>query len=105
MNFLKNLFGGGSAQPQDDGIYFYVRCSNCKRVLHARLNAANDLSLNDEGGYEVRKEMMDDRCFRRITLTAHFDARRQLLNKEVVGGEFIDKATWLAEKELPRRPE
>lgn len=103
MNFLKRLFGG-SAEPQDNGIYFYVRCAHCGRVLHSRLHPGNDLSAGDEGGYEVRKEMMDDRCFRRIILTAHFDDNRRLVSQELEGGEFIDRDTWMTEKELPRRP-
>lgn len=104
MNFLQRLFGGKPQPPKDEGIYFYVRCKNCGRVLHARLHPGNDLSAGEEGGYDIRKEMMDDRCFRRLTLTAHFDDNRRLLNSNIEGGEFIDKATWLAEKDLPRRP-
>jgi hypothetical protein len=104
MNFLKRLFGGGSQPNQDNGIYFYVRCKNCRRVLHTRLHPGNDLSAGEEGGYEVRKEMMDDRCFRRIILIARFDDNRRLITQELEGGDFIDKDTWLAEKDLPRLP-
>ncbi len=104
MNFLKNLFGGKQEDPPDTGRYFYVRCTHCQRVLHTRLHPQNDLSLREDDGYEVHKEMMDDRCFRRITLHATFDSNKNLLTTDVMGGVFIDKETWLAEKDLPRRP-
>ena len=104
MKFLQRLFGGKPA-PQDNGIYFYARCNHCGRVLHTRLNPANDLSLSDEGGYHVRKEMVDDRCFRRIVLNAHFDDKRHLVSSEVEGGTLIDREAWLAEKDLPRLPQ
>jgi hypothetical protein len=104
MSFLDRLFGRGKSEPADAGIYFYVRCANCGRVLHTRLDPERELSSTGEG-YEVRKEMMDDRCFRPIFLNATFDGRRNVIDVEVEGGTLIDRQTWEAEKDLPRRPE
>jgi hypothetical protein len=100
MGFLDRLFG--KKPPQDEGIYFYVRCTHCQRVLHTRLDPQHQLSPRDEGGYEVHKEMMDDRCFRRLTLHATFDAQRTVLDASVDGGTLIDRAQWESEKDLPR---
>jgi hypothetical protein len=94
MGFFNRLFGRKEAAPTDKGIYFYVRCSNCKR----------DLQQTDDGTYEIHKEMTDDRCFRRIQFDATFDGSRKLVRTEVHGGKLIDRATWEAEKDLPRRP-
>jgi hypothetical protein len=105
MGFLNRLLGKKESAPKDDGIYFYVRCANCERVLHTRLDPQRDLQATDEGGFEVRKEMTDDRCFRRIVLEASFDSKRNVVNAEVQGGKLIDRDTWEAEKNLPRRPE
>ena len=102
MGFLDRLFGRKKRQPKDDGIYFYVRCKHCERVLHTRLNPKTELART-ENGFKVRKEMSDDRCFRRLRLTATFDRRYQVLNAEVDGGILIDRATWDAEKNEPRR--
>ncbi len=104
MGFLDRIFGRKTSEPQDEGIYFYVRCDNCGRVLHTRLDPERELTRRDEGGYEVRKEMLDDRCFRPITLLATFNESRQPVNVDVRGGTLIDRETWEAEKDLPRRP-
>ncbi len=104
MGFLDRLFGKKQAAPHDGGIYFYVRCDKCGRVLHTRLDPERELSPRDEGGYEVKKEMMDDRCFRRIFLLATFDEGKRSQGVEVRGGSLIERSTWEAEKDLPRRP-
>lgn len=103
MGFLDRLFGKKPTAPADNGIYFYVRCNHCERVLHTRLNPQSDLSENEDG-FEVQKEMMDDRCFRRLTLSATFDRQRRVQRAEVTGGTLIPREVWEAEKNLPRRP-
>ncbi len=104
MGFLNRLLGKKPETPKDAGLYFYVRCKHCDRVLHTRIDAERELTPRDEGGYELRKEMMDDRCFRRFYLTATFDSSKRPSSVEVQGGTLIDRATWEAEKDLPRRP-
>ena len=104
MGFFDRLFKRKPPKPTDDGIYFYVRCNHCERVLHTRLNPKTELSRTDSG-FEVRKNMMDDRCFRRLKLTAVFDSNYRVLQSEVDHGTFIDRATWLAEKDQRRRPQ
>lgn len=104
MGFLERLFGRKPSAPKDSGIYFYARCNHCERVLHTRLDPERELSPSESGGYEIRKEMMDDRCFRRLYLTAIFDGSKQLVSSELQGGTLIDRAIWEAEKDLPRRP-
>ncbi len=103
MGFLDRLLGKKQPAPADDGIYFYVRCDFCRRVLHTRLDPQRELTAS-EGGYQARKEMMDDRCFRRIYLDVTFDSRHKATNVEVEGGTLIDRETWEHEKDLPRRP-
>lgn len=103
MSFLDRLLGR-RGEPRDEGIYFYLRCTHCERVLHTRLDPKQQLSPRDGGGYEIRKELMDDRCFRRLLLAATFDSSYQLIEAKVEGGALIDRATWEAERGLPRRP-
>ncbi|MGH2544955.1 MAG: hypothetical protein ACRDIB_19355 [Ardenticatenaceae bacterium] len=104
MGLFDRILGRKTSEPRDEGIYFYVRCDNCGRVLHTRLDPERELTPRDEGGYEVRKEMMDDRCFRPIELRATFDGNRTPLDVDVQGGTLIDRESWEAEKDLPRRP-
>lgn len=101
MGFLDRL--RGRSTPKDDGIYIYARCGRCGRVVHTRLNPQHELTPRD-GGFESRKSLTDDRCFRPFSLYATFDAQRRLIATEIDGGEVIDRATWEAERDLPRRP-
>jgi hypothetical protein len=102
MSFLSRLFGGKKkAEPEDNGLYLYVRCNNCRAVLHTRADPERDASRTDNG-WHLTKEMMDDRCFRLIYAEVDFDDNRQVTQAEIKGGTLIDQATWLAEKDLPR---
>jgi hypothetical protein len=52
----------------------------------------NDLSLKDEGdGYLVRKGLMGaNRCFQQIEVELTFDSTRQIQEKTITGGEFVE---------------
>jgi hypothetical protein len=89
MSFLKRLFGG-SDQPTDDGaIHLYVKCNNCGAPVHVRISPQNDLSGDEEEGYFVSKEIMDDRCFRLMRAELHFDSRRRETSREIERGTFV----------------
>ena len=93
MGFLKNLFGGGgSAKPVKHYYVFHVKCKRCGEVLEGRVDLENDLSLNDEGdGYIVRKGLIGaNRCFQQIEVELNFDSSRQILEKTITGGEFVN---------------
>ncbi|WP_026370435.1 hypothetical protein [Kallotenue papyrolyticum] len=88
MRFWQRLFGG--APPTDArALHLYVRCRRCGAPVHVRIDLHNDLSGDDEEGYFVRKEIMDDRCFRLMQAELRFDARRRELERSIEGGEFI----------------
>ena len=79
MSFLKKLFGGGTASSGSDFYTFTVRCDRCSETIEGRVNLANDLSMDDESGYRVRKVLMGSgRCFQQIEVTLRYDAARQL---------------------------
>ena len=91
MGFLKKLFGGGGTSPSSNFYPFSVRCDRCGEVIEGKINMSNDLSLDDEGGYYVRKVLMGSgRCFQQIEVTLQFDTSRQLLDKQVSGGKFTE---------------
>jgi len=91
MGFLKKLFGGGGTSAGADFYTFTVQCERCNEGIEGRVNLSNDLSLDDEGGYLVRKVLMGSgRCFQQIEVTLKFDSSRQLLDTQVSGGKLIE---------------
>jgi len=91
MGFLKKLFGGGSSSSNTDFYTFSVSCDRCGEPIAGKINLNNDLSLDDEGGYHVRKVLMGSgHCFQQIEVILKFDASRQLVDKQVNGGKFVE---------------
>lgn len=91
MGFLKKLFGGGTASSSSDFYTFNVKCDRCGETVEGKVNMNSDLSLDDEGGYFVRKVLMGGgRCFQQIEATFKFDASRKLQDKQIGGGKFVE---------------
>jgi hypothetical protein len=91
MGFLKKLFGGGVPSVGSDVYTFTVRCDRCGEIIEGRVNLANELSMDDEGGYLIRKVLIGSgRCFQQIEVTLRYNATRQLQEKEISGGKFVD---------------
>ena len=96
MNFLKQLFGGFSAQPTSPFYDLTVKCRRCGETLHAQINLNNELSVeyseSGEQTYVCRKVLMGkERCFQRIEVSLVFDANRKLVSSEVTGGEMVEE--------------
>jgi len=91
MGFLKKLFGGGTTSSSSDFYTFNVICDRCGETIQGKVNMSNDLSLDDEGGYHVRKVLMGGgRCFQQIEVMLKFDASRQVQDQQVSGGKFVE---------------
>ncbi|MGB7539801.1 MAG: hypothetical protein WBM17_14760 [Anaerolineales bacterium] len=73
-----------------------VRCNRCGEILTARVNMANDLSVEyapngNPQSYACRKVLMGGgRCFQSIEVILKFDSRRSLQEKEIHGGKFVE---------------
>ena len=100
---LKSALGlGGSGGSVDRGIYVYVRCNRCQDVVQVRLNPANDLqqefveNSDDVAAYTVNKGVVDSKCFRPMTLIMQYDRHRRELDREIEGGEFVEREDWEA---------
>ena len=98
MSFFKRLAGlfGGPATGDGGSDYrFAVRCNRCGEQIEARVNLSNDLSVEygegeEEQTYVCRKSFMGaGRCFQTIEVTLQFDARRQLTERQIIGGTFV----------------
>ena len=92
MGFLKNLFGGTPAKPESHHYAYRVKCNRCGEIIEGRLDLNNDLSLNDEeNGYVVRKTLMGgNRCFQQIEVEMTFTPQRELMEKTIQGGTFVE---------------
>ena len=93
MGFLKNLFGGTPAKPEKHFYTFKVKCNRCGEIIEGRVDLDNDLSMTDEGNsFYARKMMMGDsnRCFQRIEVELNFTSDRQITEKTVTGGTFVE---------------
>lgn len=96
MGFLKKLF---AAAPSDSrNIYpLVVKCNRCGEIIEGQVNLANDLSAGDgeegdAGGYYCRKLLMGKRrCFQQIEVQLRFNKDRQMVDRQVVGGQFVDE--------------
>lgn len=89
LDSIKSLFEV-SDTGRDAGYWIYVCCGRCGEVIKTRLDLGNDLSPRDEGGLIARKTMVGDQlCFERIEVTLIFDEHRQLVERQIAGGDFI----------------
>jgi hypothetical protein len=92
QNILKSLTGASPAAAYP----LAVKCSRCGEILTARVNMANDLSVEyspsgDPGSYSCRKVLMGKgRCFQQVEVILQFDSRRTLKEKEIHGGTFVE---------------
>jgi len=92
MGFLKKLFSNEPSKPEKKFHTFQVKCKRCGEIIEARIDLDNDLSMNDEGdGYIVRKGLIGgNRCFQQIEVELTFDSSRQIMEKTITGGTFVE---------------
>ena len=92
MGFLKNLFSGKPAKPEKRYYSISVKCNRCGELIEGRVDLDNDLSLTDEGNsYYARKMLIgDNRCFQKIEVELNFDSSRQITEKNISGGTFVE---------------
>ena len=93
MSFLKDLF---SPTSQAGTFYTYsVRCKRCGEIIRGQVNVYNDPSIEeDEKGksfYSCRKVLIGSgHCFQPVEVLFKFDASKKIIDRQIVGGEFID---------------
>jgi hypothetical protein len=91
---LSSLFGGKASGERDDAFHIYVECERCKSKVHVRLDRRHDISQKEDGGYFVRKEIMDGKCFRLMAAEITFDGAYRIQSQEVQGGRFISRGEY-----------
>lgn len=97
MRLLDKLKALLSPQPRATRLQVAVQCSRCGEVVQTQIDLYHDLSVEyDQDGarYTWRKELVgsgDKRCFQRIAVECTFDAGRNLIDRRVDGGSFVDQ--------------
>jgi hypothetical protein len=94
MSFLKNIFSGSPKRPEKKYYVFQVKCKRCGEIIEGRVDLDNDLSVEYEGSNNVyfgRKVLLGNgRCFQQIEVEMKFTPERQLIERDVKGGTFVE---------------
>jgi hypothetical protein len=96
MGLWQKWFGSKAADRDDEAVHVYVECGRCRSRVHVRLDKRHDLSQAEDGGYFVRKEIMDSTCFRLMVAEITFDGAYRIRQQLVEGGRFLTPAEWSA---------
>jgi hypothetical protein len=102
LDRLASLFSGGSGEAGDEAVHIYVECEQCTSKVHVRLDKRHDLSAREEGGYFVRKEIMDSKCFRLMTAELTFDTAYRIQSQDIQGGRFLTREEYDASAPEPK---
>lgn len=95
MEFLKKLFGGGrSASEESNATIYYIKGKKCGAITRLRIDMRNDLSLDDNDNYYVRKVAVDNQCYGQVEIELWFDSNRREINRQINGGELVSKEEW-----------
>ncbi len=94
MDWLNRLLKPSAASTGEDpnAIWLYVQCGRCGAPLAVRVDRRNELTPDYEsGGYLLRKEMMDSKCFSLMHAEVHFDAQGRVTSKNLDQGKFLTR--------------
>jgi hypothetical protein len=93
MSFFKNFF----SFPRSSGNFysFSIKCKRCGEIIKGQVNINNDPSFElDETGkpyYTCRKVLIGNgHCFQQIEVIINFDEKRNVLDRKVSNGEFVE---------------
>jgi len=90
---LKNLFTGS---PKDSSFWITVQCGRCGEVIQTRIDLNNEVSTEygedeRETAYYCRKVLIGkEGCYLPVEIELRFDAGRNLIDKQIRGGKFVD---------------
>lgn len=96
MRLLKRLTHLFAGSPKDSSFWIAVQCGRCGEVIQTRIDLNNDLSAEygegeQEANYFCRKFLVGKKgCYLPIEVELKFDAGRNLIEKQIKGGKFVD---------------
>jgi hypothetical protein len=93
MNLLQKIFGSSTPKSAQHVYTFSVKCKRCGEIIEGRVDLNNDLSgeYGEDGDiFHARKILIgENRCFQRMEVELKFTSNRELIERQVTGGEFI----------------
>jgi len=93
---LSSLFSAQGTTNNQRDYWLVVRCKRCGEIIRSRVDLWNDLSWTDpdsgeNSAYTCRKTLMGSGiCFQQIEVNLAFDSKRNVLDRDITGGEFIE---------------
>ncbi len=93
---ISGLFTGSRPGGRGGSFDIAVQCSRCGEIVHSRIDLANDLSAeygedDQENYYLCRKVLIGKQgCYAPVEIVLHFDAGRNLIDRQVTGGKFAE---------------
>ena len=94
MWWLRRLFSAPRGRQADSSLWLHVQCDRCGEVIDVRVDRRYDVASNlldpgEEGpAYTMHKDIVGNRCFRRIGVTLGFDRRMNVVEKVITGGRL-----------------
>lgn len=99
MKLVKKIRSLFFSQDDIRSKWISVRCNKCGEIIDVRIDLYNQLSTDyDENGgltgYFCRKVIVGNTgCFQRIEMSLWFDPKRNIVEKEISGGQFVENDT------------
>lgn len=91
FNCMKSVFAS-SPGGDPNALWLYVRCARCGTPVAVRVDLHNEPSIDYEnGGYILRKEIMDSKCFTLMRAVVRLDDKRSVVERTIDKGEFITR--------------
>ncbi len=100
MGLIKKLsqIFGSTSRPDPASYWIAVKCNRCGEQINARIDLRNDLSIdygegNTSPTFFCRKLLIGEggHCFQRIEIELTFDANKNLISREISGGQFVNE--------------
>ncbi len=110
MQWLTRLFGSGRRPAPDTALWLHVRCKRCGEAIRIRVDRRYDVASEwrapGEAGpaYTMHKDIVGKRCFQRIAVDIGFDARMQIVEHHITGGDLLTADEYAALIALPPDP-
>ena len=94
MWWLRRLLSRPPAPAADNALWLHVQCDRCDEVIGVRVDRRYDVASNwldpgEEGpAYTMHKDVVGDRCYRRISVTLGFDRAMNVVQQDIRGGRL-----------------
>jgi hypothetical protein len=82
----------GPGKTSSPFIEYTIKCGKCGETVTIKVFPERDLNptYDDNGpAYILKKEVMDSKCFRMISIEISYDSSRREISREISGGSFI----------------